>query len=272
MRSIIVLVMGLGILSAGCDRKAEGQTVAVVNGEEITAAELNAEILGANLPAEANKQEARARFLQAMVDRKLLTQHARSEGLDKSPEFLNRQRRMTDDLLINMLATRQLNAAQLPPTEEINRFVASRPNMFANREIWNLDQLRYAISADEQVNAQIYQTKSLEALAEVLTANKIQFVRTKNRLDTAVVPMDIYGRVASLPEGEPFVIPVGKEAIASAIVSREAAPLSEEDVRPRAVAVMRREQGTKFMSDRLESLRKTAKIEYQAGFSPPKQK
>lgn len=272
MRSIIVLVLGLGILAAGCDRKAEGQTVAVVNGEEITAAELNAEVLGANLPTESNKQEARARILQAMVDRKLLTQHARAEGLDKSPEFLNRQRRMTDDLLINMLATRQLNAAQLPPTNEINRFVASRPNMFANREVWSLEQLRYAMPEDERVIAQISQTKSLEALAEVLSANKIQFARAKNRLDTAVVPLDIYGRVASLPAGEPFIIPVGKEAIASAIVSRQAAPPNEEENRSRAVAVMRREQGTKFMTDRLESLRKTAKIEYQAGFAPPKQK
>jgi len=272
VRITLVLAVGLGLLAAGCNKKAEGQTVAVVNGEEITAAELNAEIAGANLPSDADKQQARARILQGLIDRRLMAQHARAEGLDKSPEYLNRHRRMTEDLLINMLATRQINTAQLPSPDEINRFAASRPNMFAKREIWGLDQLRYEMPKDERVTAQITATKTIEELAQVLTANGIRFVRGKNRLDTAIVPQDVYRRVAALPEGEPFVIPIGSHAVASVIVSREPAPLTVEAARPQAVAVMRREQGAKFMQDRLKSLRQAAKIEYQSGFSPPKSK
>ena len=49
MRAKIVLAVGLALMASACDKKAEGQTVAIVNGEEITAAELNAELASANV-------------------------------------------------------------------------------------------------------------------------------------------------------------------------------------------------------------------------------
>ena len=58
--------------------------------------------------------------------------------------------------------------------------------------------------------------------------------------------------------------------VASVIVAREPSPLVGDQARPLAVAAMRRDQGTKFMQDRLKSLRKSAKIEYKEGFAPPK--
>ncbi len=267
----MILAVGLAIAVSACDKKAEGQTVAIVNGEEITAAELNAELTSANLPADADKNEARSRVLQAMIDRRLLVQHARNEGLDKTPEFLNRQRRMTEDLLIGMLASRQANIAQLPSAQDIQRFQANHPGMFEKREFWNLDQLRFEMPADEQVRAQIAQTKSLDELARLLSANRVSFERAKNRLDTAIVPADLYARLTTLPAGEPFIVPVGKQAVASAIVSREPAAIQGEQARPQAVAAMRRDQARQVMQERLKSLRQSAKIEYQQGYAPPKQ-
>ena len=38
-------------------------------------------------------KQARAAELQKLVDRKLLVQQAKEDGLDKSPEFINQQRR-----------------------------------------------------------------------------------------------------------------------------------------------------------------------------------
>jgi len=72
VRTKIILALGLAVLSSACDKKAEGQTVAVVNGEEITAAELNAELASARLPEGMSQKDARARVLQAIVDRRLV--------------------------------------------------------------------------------------------------------------------------------------------------------------------------------------------------------
>ena len=114
VRYRIAILLSTALIVAGCDRKAEGQSVAIVNGEEITSSELNGEIALANLPATLDKKAATSRILQAMVDRRLLAQQARTDGLDKSPEFISRQRRATEDLLLNMLASRKLNTTKLP--------------------------------------------------------------------------------------------------------------------------------------------------------------
>jgi EpsD family peptidyl-prolyl cis-trans isomerase len=271
MRARMIAAVAIAIVVSSCDKKAEGQTVAIVNGEEITATELNAELANANIPATADKEQARARILQMLVDRRLMAQHARAEGLDKSPEFVQRQRRLNEDLLISMLASRQVNTAQLPSAQEIARFQASRPGMFARREQWNLQQLRFEMPASPQVRAQFEAAKTLDELAKVLTDNRITFARAQVRLDTATIPPELYGRLATLPPGEPFIIPIGNQAVASVIASREPAALEGERARPIAVAAIRREQGNKFMQDRLKSLKASAKVEYKAGFAPPAQ-
>jgi peptidyl-prolyl cis-trans isomerase C len=267
VRSKIVLAVGLAILASACNKKAEGQTVAIVNGEEITAAELNAELAGTNLPQGADRDQARARILQAMIDRRLLAQQAKADGLDKSPEYLNRQRRTNEDLLIRMLATRQIDTAQLPSNAEIQRFQASHPWMFEKREQWALEQIRFPMPADATVRKKLDDAKSLEEVAQVLTGAGVAFTRQKNRLDTAVVPQNLYGQLAASGT-EPFIIPVGNQAVASVITGREPAPITGEQARPIAVAAMRREQAAKLMQNRLASIRQSAKIEYKEGFAP----
>jgi len=256
-------------MASACNKKAEGQTVAVVNGEEITAAELNAELASAKLPPGVDKTQARSRILQSMIDRRLLAQQAKSDGIDKSPEFLNRERRMEEELLIKMFATRQIDTAQLPSNSEIEKFEASHPWIFAKREQWNLDQIRFTMPADTATRQKLNDAKTLEELSGMLSQAGVAFTRQKNRLDTAVVPQNIYGQLATLSPGEPFIIPVGDQAVASVITSREPAALTGEKAKTIAVAAMRREQTGTLVQNRLKTARSAAKIEYKEGFAPP---
>ena len=45
MRQRIILTLAVALLASSCQKKAEGQTVAVVNDEEITAAEERAGVM-----------------------------------------------------------------------------------------------------------------------------------------------------------------------------------------------------------------------------------
>src|SRR3954469_24379707 len=141
MRKRIVFTLAVALMASSCQKKASGQSLAVVNGEEITAAELNDALTSDQTLAGLDQKQARVAELQKLIDRKLVVQQARSDGLDKSPEFVNQQRRTTEDLLINMLISKRLNTAQVPSADEIARFEASRPEMFAGREIWSLNQI-----------------------------------------------------------------------------------------------------------------------------------
>jgi len=255
---------------SACDKKAQGQTVAVVNGEEITASELNSELSDANLPKGADQKEARSRALQALIDRRLLTAQAREDGLDRSPEFISRQRRMTEDLLLGMLASRQMDASKLPGEAELAQFQAQQPQSFAKREVWNLDQLAYETPKDPAVQARILKTKTLDEIGQVLSSSGIKFQRARNKLNTSLIPTDMYPRLSALPPGEPFVVPNGSRSVASVIISREPAPFVGPTARSEAVNMLRRDSAKNLMEQRLKDLRKAAKIEYKPGFAPTK--
>lgn len=265
---IAIIAASLIVLTA-CDKQAEGQTVAIVNGEEITLSELNFELGLANAPAGADKAAVRAQVLQQMIDRRLLADQAKKEGVETTPEYVSRKRRSEDDLLISMLSAQRYKTVAPPSARDTDAYIASHPAMFANRQLWDLDQIQYQPPSDPAIQAEINKTRDFAGLLAVLQKNNITVARQKNRLDTAVVPAELFQKISALPAGEPFIVRVGDRAIASAIVGREPKPLVGDQARPIAAEVMRKEQSTKDMANRVSSLRKEAKIEYQKGFAPP---
>lgn len=270
MNKRVVFALATVAMVAACQKKAEGQAVAVVNDEEITAVDLNNELRSANIPETASKDEARAAILQRLIDRKLLVQQARSDRIDRSPEFLMEQRRQTDNLLINMLLSRQMNTAQLPSAAEIDKFEASRPGMFANRQIWTLDQIIYPTVKDSAILKRIAQSGTFQGLQQVLTEAGIKFEKKSRQVDSAMFPTNIFTTVNKLPAGMPFIVPGGEMTVASVIVSRQPAPRMGPEARQAALAMLRNEQGQKVLQDRVKLARKSAKIEYQKGYGPPK--
>jgi peptidyl-prolyl cis-trans isomerase C len=270
MSQRVVVAIALALLASGCQKKASGQTVAVVNNEEITASDLNAELSSENASVTGSTQQARAQALQNLIDRRLLAQQAKQEGLDKSPDFINQQRRATEDLLIRMLLMRQVNTAQVPTPAEINQFEASHPNMFAGREAWTLQQLVFPLQKDPAVLAKIKAAKTLDEIAQILTSSGVQFTKATKKLDTAVIPTNIYGQLTQLKPGEPFVVPGPDRQVANVITAREPAVLAPDQARSLALNAMKRDQVQKLVQDRVKSLKTNAKIQYQPGFAPPK--
>jgi EpsD family peptidyl-prolyl cis-trans isomerase len=270
MRQRIVITLLIALAATSCQKKASGQTVAVVNNEEITASDLNAELANNPNLANAGQKAGRDAALQELINRKLMVQQARKDGLDKSPEYLNQLRRATDDLLINMAVSRRLNTAQVPTAQAITDFEAAHPEMFASREIWTLNQIIYPLPKDPAVTAKLSAAKSLDEVAQILSTNGIQFTRDTKKLDTAVFPHEIYAQVAKVKPGEPFIAPGANNAVANVITAREPSPTPPDQARTLALNGIRRDQINKFVQDRVNSLRASAKIEYQPGFAPSK--
>ena len=270
MHQRTLVALGLLAICTACQKKAEGQTVALVNGEEITSSELNAELANANVASTVDKKLVTSRVLQGLVERRLLAEQARKDQIDRSPEYIARQRRMTEELLIGMMANRSLDTSKLPTDAEIAAFQAKQPQAFANREIWKLEQLQYDTPSNSVVQNKILQTKSLAQLAGVLTEARISFQRANNQLNTNAIPSEIYPQLAKLLPGEPFIVPSGNKSVASVIASRQAAPLAGPAARTDAANAIRRQNSTKLLQQRLKDLQASAKIEYKEGFSAPK--
>lgn len=257
------------IVLSGCSKKPGGQVVAVVNNEEITQQELNAELQNAHIPEGVDQKKVMPALLQRVVDRKLVTQLAKTDGLDKTPAYLAQLRILQENLLVNQYAQKIAKAVSLPDAAAVDAFISANPTIFSQRKRYTLDQLVFTQPADASILQKLGPAHSLDAIAAILTAAHTQFVRGSGKLDSAGIPPQIATKIASLPPGEPFLLPDNGRIVASVITATEPLPVSPTDARPAAVNLMRQKGLSDAIGKKLEAARSSAKISYEAGFAPP---
>lgn len=267
--SILLALTTLSLATAGCQKKAEGQVVAVVNGEEITLNELNNELGDLNLPPNVDKEKVRNLVLKRIVDRRLLVQAAKQAGLDRDPQFINQERRMREQLLVRMYGKKALDTIPVPSNTQIDQFISKHPAMFNDRVRYNLNQIAFKMPSDPKSLAQLQPEHSLDAVAQKLTQMGIKFQRGTATLDSATVPPDALKHLQALPPGEPFIVPNGDQVVVSSIVGDTPIQLKPDQSRPIAVQAMRSDELNKIGEQRLQESLAKAKISYQKGFAPP---
>jgi len=261
-------------LLAGCHRGApDGQVAATVNGEEVTLQELNTELQASNVPQGMDKKVAQQQALQHIIDRKLLLSAARDKKIDKSPEFQAQKQRADEMLLAQAYAKQQLNAVPVPTDGDIQKFMTEHSNAFANREVLQLDQLRFRPRPGDAEKLSIIKADhSLDAVAAHLTGLGIKFDRVKAGLDTAQVPTEVIKQLNNLPPGEPFMLPGNGMLTVNVLVGHQSVPTDPVQARQGAVGAWRQQQFTKLIGDQLKAMKDSAKITYQNGFAPPVEK
>ena len=258
----------LALATVACSKHATGQSVAVVNGEEISQGDLNGELSSANVPENADKKLILPQLLQRIVDRKLLTQTAIKDGIDRTPQFLSMERRMREQLLVSLLGQRQEAAAKSPSAAEIDKFIADNPSMFARRTVYALNQLQFAPPANLAILKGLQSDHSLDTVAAHLTSLGIPFTRAANKLDSATLPPGMGKQIDALPAGEPFVVSSGGKIVVSVVTGREQVTVAADENRRIATELIKRQNVNEQVAARLKDARKAAKIEYQEGYAP----
>jgi peptidyl-prolyl cis-trans isomerase C len=253
---------------AACDKKPTGQVVAVVNGEEITLQDLNTEMQAAQIPEGADKKAVSVQILQGVIDRKLLVAAAREKGLDREPAFLQQKNRMEDALLIQLSAKNAAGTVQMPSDAKVAEYIAANPHKFGSRTLYRVDQVVFSAGVKPEVLAALKPAKSLSDIATILTGKNVKFTRGAAKLDSAAVDKKVMATILALPPGEPFVVPVGGNAVASVIVGKEDAPVDPAQQKRVAAEMIRQEALGQIGVSRTKEARAAAKIEYQPGYEP----
>lgn len=258
------------LMLGGCDKKVGGQVVAVVNGQEVTQQELNAELNGQQIAQNADRKTIMAQLLQRIVDRKLLVGKAKEQGLDKSPTYLAQVQRAQDAVLIEMMTSNAAKSVPVPDAAATQQFIANNPTMFAGRKRYQLDQIIFPAANDPALQAKLKPVKTLPEVETVLNSEGIKFQRGTTQLDTAMLPSPIATRIATLPPGEPFIVPQNGQIVVNVIRNTVDVPTPTQQAQPAAVEIIRRQAVEEAMRKQVEQARSSAKITYDTGFAPPK--
>lgn len=253
---------------AGCQKQATGQVAAVVNGDEVTLQEVNAEIAGAQIPASADKQVVQRAALQQIVDRRLLASAARDGGMNKTAEYLIQQRKLDDVLLIQLLSQQIAKTIKVPTAAEADKFITTNPWMFADRQILTFQRIRFPAQAGDATIKALIPIHAMDGIAAKLTTLNIPFQRDDPKIDTAILGKPMLDRVNSLPQGEPLIVPEGDVVSVYVKSSGSPAPLIGDQARPLAVRAIRDTALNAELKKRMDAAKAAAQIKYQSGFGP----
>ncbi|MFN3371521.1 MAG: hypothetical protein ACK4Z0_08350 [Sphingomonadaceae bacterium] len=176
---------GCGLIGGG-DKEAKaptGQVVATLDGQEITALEVNAELAGTPIPPTMTRRDAEKAALNNIITRRMLVKAAEEQGLHKTPEFLLQQRRAIEQLKVQALARDIAQKVVAPTRDEAVKFMDENPSMFRERRVMTVDQIQF-IRPDNIAELGFEQAKTMEAVEALLNANNIPFRRQPATLDT----------------------------------------------------------------------------------------
>lgn len=268
MRSLGKALLAAAALAslAACDRKPEGQVIAVVNGDEITAQEMNAE-LGALPAGQQPDQQVRNAALNQVIDRRLLADVARDEGIEKSPEYILRKKKLEETLLVEMMGEKLVRDLKKPTDSDLQQVMATNPQAFANRTVYAVDQIAFRRPERGNVTQALAETKTMEEVVSVLNRLGVKFQRGRNAIDSMNMPVPVAQQLSRVGTSEPLILPMGQAVVVMKVLEMKQSPIMGEQAKQLAANAFSKQAVGKALKERLDKARAAGKIEYQSGYS-----
>jgi peptidyl-prolyl cis-trans isomerase C len=227
-RLLIVTALALAVSGCGGSRPKPptGQVVANAAGREITVRQLHAELGNAAAGSPAEQKEQQRSALRFMIERTVLAEEARKEGIDKDPEFNLLNQRATDMLLVQQLQAKIAAAVPPPSKEEAVQFQNANPNLFAERKIFDVDQIRIDQPADRSVLTKLQPLKTLDEVANFLNQNHLPYLRGTSTIDAVGQDPKLVNAIVALPPQEVFVFSAGSQILINQVRNTRVDPLT----------------------------------------------
>ena len=265
--SEVVLLACCALALAGCAKKPGGQVVAVVNGREITKQEVAAEAAAERVPADTDMAKAGPQIVQRIIDRSLLADVGRENGLDRSPEYLARRRQMEDGLLASLAMSDMAAKEATPSPSEIKSYIDANPTLFRSRQRITLDQVEFATPSDANELLRIRNLPDMAAVKAYLHGKGIPIGTRTVTVDTGTIDPGLGMQIVRMRDGEIFHLAAGAVTFVSEITSRSDAATAPGSWPEQASAALKQQKLSRSVQARLDQLRKSAKIEYADGFA-----
>jgi EpsD family peptidyl-prolyl cis-trans isomerase len=275
---MLVAVLPAALTLAGCDQvkkliggKPKGQVVATVNGEEITTIELGRELGGFSSKDPAVMKAAQHQALQQIIMRDLLTQKAKEQKLDKTPEYTLQVRRGEETLLAQLYQRKLAAAAAAPTRDDASTFVATHPTMFAQHRILIVDQV-VARPGGKIKPDQFKALKTLEEVKALFDAQAVPYRENVATVDTLSTDPRMIDQIDKLPPGEVFIVPQQGSLMFNRLAQVKSLPIRGDIAINYAQGVLRNQKAQDLVRTQMIALRAGAEksIVYNAAYKPAK--
>jgi EpsD family peptidyl-prolyl cis-trans isomerase len=264
-------VLALSACDQGAPKAPTGQVVASVGGREITRRELQTEMTGLTAATPAIQKEQQKAALQRLVQRAILVNAAKEQGVDKDPAFALLAQRATDMVMVQMLERKVLASVPAPSGEEVAQFMQTNPDMFAQRRLFDVEQIRMPLPSDAKVIKQLEPLKTMDEVAAFLAKQNISFQRGANVMDARGQDPKLLKAIIALPPGEIFILSSRSEVFLNQIRNTRLQPFEGKEATQFALNSLKAQRSREVVARQLRGYLSKAQqdVRMSAEFTTP---
>lgn len=266
IRRISYAAVALAVVAglAGCGKKEQksGQALVSVNGEEITALQLNEELQRSGVPA-AQQEAASKQLLEALIDRQLLENEAERDKTDRDPKVVQAIERAKALIIAQAYMQKRLGAIPKPTKQDIADYFEKHPEFFTHRKQFDMRELIIATrDLTDQVKKALDSMKTVDDMASWLDSNKVKYARNQVSRTTADLAPELGAKLLAMPKGQLFIIREGERSMLISVADVKEVPVDLDTAAPQIEQYLINTKSKEAAAAELARLRASAKIEY----------
>ena len=253
---------------AACDGGAvSGQVVAVVDGQEITIPELNAEARARGLVIGTDRA-VRDRVLQDLIDRKLLVKAALERQLDRTPDHLLAKRRSDEMLLASALLEALGRRRSSPSDQELARFIASHPFAFDRRALLSVDRITALGALAPDLARTVAAADTLDAAQALLASRRVAAERRVEIWDSATLAPQMAQQLLAPGKDQTIILPLPGQTVVAHVVDVVPQPTAAANRTQLARDLLSGQRSQQLAFSVLQREKAAAQIRYHPRFAP----
>lgn len=256
----VVLACGYGAYRVWHEAWLRAQSVAMVDGRQITRADVETEASAEGLELGRLDAKATKQVLERVIDRRVLVAAASAQGVAEDTRIAPVRARADEMFLAGVIAKRMVGTPAEASDADVRRFMQAHPNMFALRQTFVVDAVlcvQGGLPADV-----LRRVDTLRQVEDYLRIAKLPYRRGPQVLDTASLPAEIAAHLAQLPAGKVFVLPQGRGQMVATVEQRIPSVLPEAVQMAGARQAIAQEQAQARMTSALAQMRPKMRITY----------
>ena len=274
VRMAFAALMPALALGAACgkheDKQVATQVAAKVSGDEITVHQINHALAQRENVTPELAAQAKREILDRLIDQHLATQKAIENKLDRAPHVVQTIEATKREILAR--AYLEQLAAKLPriTPAEITTFYAEHPELFAQRQVFDMEEFVLVIQADTAagLRQKVAEARSMGEVAIWLRSGKVNFVANYGDRTSEQISVEMLPAITAMKPGEIRLFDAGggRYQVIQLVGARPSA-IDETDASPRIEQYLINRRSGELLANQIKLLREQSKIEFLGEFA-----
>jgi EpsD family peptidyl-prolyl cis-trans isomerase len=263
------------LLLAGCGSgtapAGDSQVAVRINKGEISVHQVQAVLKRQPRLLADRPESAGARVLEVLIEQELAAQAAVDKGLERDPEVVQALQLARREVLARAYQEQVAANANGPSSDEVDRYYADHPAVFAQRRLFMLQEFAVEATAEQATGlaALAKRAKNADEVGNLLREAGLKHRVRRFAQAAEDVPAVVLEPLSKLERGQSLAVTQGAVPRIVTVLDVEMASVERRQAADVITAYLVSERKRQLVAPAMKALRDAAEIKYQGAFAKP---